>query len=69
MSINNKDGKGNLLISYLFHNKDCIKQIDEENELKNEITKLLDSKGYKFVIADDDLINDKLVKGDNNYGY
>lgn len=61
MSITNSNGKGNLLISYLFHNKDFIKQIDEEQELKNEIAELLNSKGYKFVIADDDLINDKLI--------
>lgn len=61
MSIKNSNGNGHLLISYLFHNKDFIKQVDEEEKLKKEIADLLNSKGYKFVIADDDLINDKLI--------
>lgn len=62
MSIIDGNGKGNLLISYLFKNNDFEKQVDEELELKREITKLLSSKGYKFVIADDDVINEKLTK-------
>lgn len=61
MSILNNNGKGNLLISYIFKNDDFAKQVDEEIELKNEIANLLSSKGYKFAIADDDLINEKLI--------
>lgn len=62
MSSVNGSGKGNLLISYLFKNNDAIAQIDEEMELKNEIAQLLHSKGYKFAIADDELIHEKLLK-------
>lgn len=62
MSSVNGDGKGNLLISYLFKSDDAIEHIDEESMLKNEIAKLLSEKGYKFVIADDELINNKLIK-------
>lgn len=62
MSSVNGDGKGNLLISYIFKNKDEIKQIEEEATLKREIARLLSEKGYKFVIADDELINEKLIK-------
>lgn len=61
MSVVNRDGKGNLLISYLFQGNNPAKQIDEEKELKNEIAKLLSSKGYKFVIVDDDFIDKKLI--------
>lgn len=57
MSIINGDGKGNLLISYLFKNNDFAEQVIEENKLKNEIANLLNSKGYKFIIVDDDLID------------
>lgn len=62
MSAINGDGKGNLLISYLFKGDDTLQHIDEEIMLKNEIAKLLSEKGYKFIIADDKLINNKLVK-------
>lgn len=67
MSIKNHNGKGNLLISYLFKSDDSIKQIDEEAEIKNKITNLLDSKGYKFVIADDDLISEKLLDDSQSF--
>ena len=60
MSIVNGNCKGNLLISYIFKSDNFEKQIDEEKELKNEIANLLNTKGYKFVIADDELINEKL---------
>lgn len=61
MSVLNGNGKGNLLVSYIFKSTDFDKQIDEEKSLKNEIANLLDSKGYKFIIIDDDLINEKLI--------
>lgn len=62
MSIKNENGKGNLLISYLFKESDFINQIEEENQLKRDIAELLYNKGYKFVIADDDLIDKSLVE-------
>lgn len=62
MSLVNGNGKGNLLISYLFKSEDVIGQIKEEKALKNELIKLMSSKGYKFTIADDELINEKLIK-------
>lgn len=61
MSSINGNGKGNLLITYIFKSNDSFRQVDEEVELKNEIAKLLSSKGYKFIIADDELINEKLI--------
>ena len=54
--------KGNLLISYLFKNDNVVKQIEEEAEIKALIQQLLLSKGYKYVIADDALISEKLLK-------
>lgn len=62
MSATNGNGKGNLLITYLFKNNSSTEQIDEERQLKNEIAQLLNSKGYKFVVANDELINKKLLK-------
>ena len=62
MSSTNGDGKGNLLISYLFKNDNVVKQIEEEAEIKVLIQQLLSSKGYKYVIADDALISEKLLK-------
>lgn len=63
MSSINGDGKGNLLITYIFKSNNVLKQIDEESELKALIEKLLVSKGYKFAIADDDIIDEKLLRG------
>jgi len=65
MSITNSNGKGisiigNLLISYKFKSDNFDKQINEEKELKKELANLLNAKGYKFALADDDLINEKL---------
>ena len=60
MSSINGDGKGNLLITYFFKNKELTKQVNEEAELKVLISRLLRNKGYKFVIADDSLIDEKL---------
>ena len=62
MSSTNGDGKGNLLISYLFKNDNTLEQINEEAEIKALIQQLLSSKGYKFVMADDELISEKLLK-------
>lgn len=62
MSSTNGDGKGHLLISYLFKNDNVLEQINEEAEIKALIQKLLSSKGYKYVIADDALISEKLLK-------
>ena len=62
MSSTNGNGKGNLLISYLFKNDNVVKQIEEEAEIKVLIQHLLSSKGYKYVIADDSLISEKLLK-------
>ena len=62
MSSTNGNGKGNLLISYLFKNDNVLEQINEEAEIKALIRQLLSSKGYKFVIADDALISEKLLK-------
>ncbi len=62
MSAINGNGKGNLLISYLFKNTKVTKQVEEESELKVLISNLLSTKGYRFVIADDELIDAKLIK-------
>ena len=62
MSSINGNGKGNLLISYLFKKDNVLEQISEEAEIKVLIQHLLSSKGYKFVIADDELISEKLLK-------
>lgn len=53
--------KGNLLITYILKNNDFEGQVKEELRLKNEIAKLLSDNGYKFVIVDDDFINEKLI--------
>lgn len=60
MSSINGDGKGNLLISYLFKSNKPIEQVREEMELKELIYSLLKVKGYKFIIADDSVINKEL---------
>ncbi|MCZ2396091.1 MAG: hypothetical protein LC100_06055 [Chitinophagales bacterium] len=62
VSSTNGNGKGNLLISYLFKKDNVLEQINEEAEIKVLIQHLLSSKGYKFVIADDALISEKLLK-------
>lgn len=61
MSAINGDGKGNLLITYLFQNNKITKQIEEEAELKVLISNLLSTKRYKFVLADDEIIDKKLT--------
>lgn len=60
--------KGNLLISYKFpDNTNIINDIDNEIIIQNEISKLLyklKNKGLisNFVIADDELISEKLTQ-------
>lgn len=62
MSIVNGNGKGNLLISYLFPEGSTLKeQCDLENELKNEFAKILHQKKLKFIIGDDEFINRKFL--------
>ena len=41
VSSTNGNGKGNLLISYLFKNDNVVKQIEEEAEIKALIQQLL----------------------------
>ena len=62
MSSINGDRKGNLLITYLFKSDRLIKQVEEEAELKVLIANLLHHKGYKFSIADDEVIDIKLLR-------
>jgi hypothetical protein len=63
MSSINGNGKANLLISYLFpENTNTVEQIDLENTLKKEISEVLNKHGLKFVIADDELISQKLLE-------
>lgn len=61
MSSINGDGKGNLLISYLFKSDKTTKQVKEEAELKVLISELMKNKGYKFTIADDEIIDKRLI--------
>jgi hypothetical protein len=62
MSSINGDGKGNLLITYLFKSDRLIKQVEEEAELKVLIADLLHRKGYKFSIADDGVIDKRILR-------
>lgn len=64
MSVVDGNGKGHLLISYLFQGKELDEQINEENNLKKDIASLLKEKGYKFVIVDDDMINEALLNAE-----
>lgn len=63
MSSTNNNGKGNILITYLFKGDSVVKQVQEEAELKVLIEELLASKRYKFAIADDDTIDTRLIEG------
>lgn len=64
MSSVDGNGKGNLLITYLFKSNNMFNQVYEEAELKLLITSMLEKKGYKYVIADDVII-DKQLKAYN----
>ena len=61
MSSTDRNGKGNLLISYIFKGKSPYEQIHEEQKLKNELSQFMVERGYQYIIADDDLINAKLT--------
>ena len=61
-------GKGNLLITYLFkENDDVIRNLDIENTMKNELRELAEQwkkRGLikRYMIGDDELINEKLTR-------
>lgn len=61
MSSTNGNGKSNLLISYLLKGKTTCEQIDEEQKLKNELAQFMTDRGYKYIIADDEFITEKLL--------
>ena len=63
MSIENRNGKGNLAISYLFPEDGIKEQVEIEQKIKNEIAEVLIRNGIKkFYIADDEFINENLTK-------
>ena len=62
MSVINRNGVGNLLISYKFKKEKIVDQVSEEAELKVLLRCLLESKGYRFIIADDEFIDKKLLE-------
>lgn len=60
-------GKGNMLISYLFNEKDETKNATNECTMKHELQELVESwkeRGFikRYMIADDELINEKLTR-------
>jgi hypothetical protein len=64
MSSIDGSGRGNLLVSYIFKGDGVTDQIKEELALKQAIGQVLFDRGYKFIIADDQLIDEKLVEKD-----
>lgn len=58
--------RSNLLISYLTpENNNEIDNIKLEMKLKNEIAQILANNGIKkFIVADDEMINKNILKGD-----
>lgn len=64
------NGKGNLLITYLFKENDndnVVCKIDIENTMKNELQQLAEQwkkRGFikRYMIGDDELINEKLTR-------
>ena len=50
------------MITYALQSDDLPGQVQEEADLKNEIAAMLREKGYRFVIADDDLISQRLTE-------
>ena len=58
--------RGNLLITYLFNeDNDVVKNIDNEQIMRNDLSRLVNSweeKGYinRFIIAPDEVIDEKL---------
>ncbi|MDF2881307.1 MAG: hypothetical protein K0R54_1864 [Clostridiaceae bacterium] len=66
MSSINKNGRGNLLITYIFPNDNTVEQINLENKIKRAICIVLKENGInKFVIADDDLIDTRILENSN----
>lgn len=60
-------GKGNLLLSYLFNTDDVISNLDSEATMKKELQKLAEQwkrRGLikRYMIGDDELINEKLTR-------
>lgn len=62
------NGKGNLLITYLFTEDDnAIRNLDLENVMKNELQQLAENwkkRGIikRYMIGDDAIINEKLTR-------
>ena len=62
------NGKGNLLITYLFTDDDnAIRNLDLENVMKNELQQLAENwkkRGIikRYMIGDDELIHKKLTR-------
>lgn len=62
------NGKGNLLITYLFTEDDnAIRNLDLENVMKNELQQLAENwkkRGIikRYMIGDDEIINEKLTR-------
>lgn len=67
MSSTNGNGVGNLIITYKFKREGVVKQVAEEAELKTLIANLLRQKGYKFSIADDEIIDERLLMEKRNF--
>lgn len=61
MSSTNGNGKGNILIAYSFKGDTPTEQIDEERRLMNELSQFMAERGYQYILADDDYINEKLL--------
>lgn len=55
-----------LLISVLPKEADPLKQTDELLQLKREISRLLNEKGYRFIIADNEGIHFQKKGGDQD---
>lgn len=54
--------EANIAITYIFKAQSLVDQVDEETNLKNDIAELLRMKGYKFILADDDYIDERYTK-------
>jgi len=63
MSVINCNGVGNIIITYKFKTDTLVNQIDEESRLKSDLAQFLRDKQYKFLLADDEVIDER-VKAD-----
>ncbi len=61
MSSVSGNGVGNLLITYKFQSEGVKNQIQEEIEVKRHIAEILSERGYRFTIASDEIIDEKLL--------